>query len=142
MPSLDEIVGGAAPAGAAGSSDEEIVLDFTEALASGDYEVGRWPAVVKECYAGTSNEGNPKLVWEFEFTDGPNKGRVMKRSTPTTGKGSGISRQTIKALGFETEGEKVNFRPSAAKGRACEVEVRQQKNNTDFQEISRVYPAK
>lgn len=140
MATLDEIAAGVA-SGTALPSEDEVLLDFTEAVEGGKYENGTWPAVVSECYPDTSREGNPVLRWKYVFTDGPNKNREIQRSTPTTGKGAGISKKAIKALGFALEGDKASFKPSSAKGRACRLEITDQKNNSDFSEVHNVLAA-
>lgn len=134
--SLDAIVKGATSKGA---SDDEVLLDFSEAVEFEQYEVGRkQPAVVVDAFPDKSKKGNPVLVVEFEFTDGANKGRKIKRSCPTTGKGSGIAKSTIKGCGLDPDVRP--FKAASLKGAKVLLDVRFQKDNDDFTEINRVAP--
>lgn len=136
-PKLDEI---AARGVAKGGSDDEVALDFSEAVEFEQYEVGpRQPATVTDAYPDVSKNKNPVLVVEFEFSDGPNKGRSIKRSCPATGKGSGIARATIKACGSDPEQRP--FKAKTLVGAKVLLDVRLQKDNDDFTEISRVREA-
>lgn len=133
MPSLDDIVAGA-------GADEEVDLDFSEATAFEPLVKGRYAATIKDCVPGTSGAGNPKLTWTFVVTDAPYAGRQLMRHTPTKGKGSGLSKQVIKAIGQDTSQTSMKFRPSSAAGKEVLLDVDIQEDNPDFNEIKKVLP--
>ncbi len=134
MPSLDDIVNGA------DGGLDEIVLDFSGAVDFDPIPDGTYEAKVLNVIANKSKGGNPKLEWTFGITEAPHIGRQMKRHTPTTGKGSGLSKQVLKALGVDTSATNVTFKPSQAVGQAISLVVGRQKDNADYNEIKRVNP--
>lgn len=132
MPSLDDIINGTA-----GDTDE-VVLDFSGAVDFDPIPDGAYAAKVLNVVSGTSKAGAPKLEWTFGITDAPHVGRQIKRHTPTTGKGSGLAKQVLKALGIDTSDPTVRFRPSQAVGEAVVLIIGRQKDNQDYNEIKRV----
>ncbi len=140
MPTLDEIVAGAATGG--GGGDEEIDLDFSGAL---DFEAlppGEYAARITECLPGVAaSSGKPKLVIKYTITEAPYVGRVIQSHLPTTGKASGKAKQVIKALGGDVTGDRIRFKPSSAVTRDVILVLAIQKDNSDFNEVRRVKPA-
>lgn len=135
MPSLDDIVAGA-------GGDDEVELDFSGAVEFDAIAEGTYAAVVKDCVPGLSKKQEPKLTWTFVVTEeGPAKGRQLMRHTPTRGKGSGLSKQVIKAIGGDVSQTQTKFKPSSAAGKHVILEVGIQEG-TDFNEIKKVRPAK
>lgn len=50
---------------------------------------------------GKYGTGNPKITWELMVTEGESEGRRLWHDTPTTGKGVGITKAVVKALGYD-----------------------------------------
>lgn len=99
MSALDDIVGG--------QDDEELELDLSGAV---EFEPlkGDYAAKIVSAEAVKSKAGNPAVKWEFEITEpGQAAGWKRKRTTPLNGKGSGLTKQVIKAAGFgeDVEGD-------------------------------------
>lgn len=138
MPDLDSILNNA--------TADEVVIDFSE---SADFDLladGEYTAAIESVEAGLAKSGGPKLVWKFVIESGPEaagkvEGRILFRHTPTTGKGAGLAKQCIKAIGGNADGDKVQFKMSSAKGKRVVLVVGKQKDNPDFNEIKRVKPA-
>lgn len=120
---------------------DEVEIDFSGAVDFDPIPDGNYTARVLKCEAGLSKSGNPKLAWTFGLTEDGFVGRQLIRHTPTTGKGSGLAKQAMKALGFDTQGDRVRFKPSAAVGKDCILVVGKQKDNPEYNEIKRVNPA-
>lgn len=135
MPSLDEIVAG-------GGTDEEVLVDLSGAVEFERVPDGEYQATISDVEAGVSKEGNPKLTWTFVITDeGPAHARQMLRHTPTTGKGAGLTKQVLKALGVDTDAPELRVRPSSYVGKNVTLVVGEQKG-TEFSEIKKVRPPK
>lgn len=132
-PSLDDIVSGA-------GQDEEVELDFSGAIEFDPVPADTYPAVIKDCVPGTSKAGEPKLTWTFILSEGKFAGRQLMRHTPTKGKGSGLSKQVMKAIGVDVNNVTTKFRPSTAAGKHVLLEVGIQEG-TEFNEIKRVKAA-
>lgn len=84
----------------------QISVDFTEAaegtLPPGDYPVRIVDSTVRE----SKTSGNPYINWTLEtFGKSEDKlnGRKVFHSTPVTGKGAGILRQFLSAMGESTD---------------------------------------
>lgn len=139
MASLDDIVAGV-------GNDEEVELDFSGAVEFEPIAVGDYRAVVKECVSGVSKpsaaspQGNPKLVWTFVITEeGSAKGRQQMRHTPTTGKGSGLSKQVLKAVGEDITATQIKVKPAKYVGKEVILSIGIQ-DGTEFNEITKVKP--
>jgi hypothetical protein len=134
---LDDIVGGAA-------GEDEVIVDFSGAIDFDALPKGRYNAKVLKAEPGASKSGNPKIKWTFGITDAAFAGRQVIRHTPTTGKGSGLTKQVLKAIGLAKDGEQIRFRPSEAIGKECQVDLIIQLddagNETDFNEVKKVLP--
>jgi|FLYL01.1.fsa_nt_gi hypothetical protein len=118
----------------------EVEVDFSAAR-DGDFSPitpGKYRAKVVKAEAGTSKEGNPKVVFQFEIADGEEfAGRIFFKHCPTRGAGSGILRDTLRGLGFDVDGM-TKFNPADAINREANITVRFQKGSDEFQEISKV----
>lgn len=125
------------------ATKDEVDIDFSGASESKDFSAlvaGTYKAVVIACDPGTSGSGNPKLVFQFKVTETPYEGRILFKHTPTRGQGSGITRDVLNGLGFETASMK-KFKPSDALNIACVLTVGIQKDNPDFNEVKKVKAA-
>lgn len=137
MPSLEEIVAGAS---AGDDQYDEVDIDFSGAVEFDPIPADDYIAVIEEVEPGLSKQKAPKLTWKFRITEGPHAGRKLMRHTPTTGKGSGLTKQVLKAIGQDTSDKRVKFRPSSAVGQTVLLVVGMQEG-TDFNEIKRVKAA-
>lgn len=135
MPSLDDVLNDE------GGSNEEVDIDFSGAVDFTPIPDGVYLCEVLDCEPGLSKEDKPKLEWTFGVLEGEHEGRQLKRHTPTTGKGSGLSKQVIKVTNPEVDvdAERIQFKPASAKGKRACLTVGTQKG-TDFNEIKRVSP--
>lgn len=125
------------------ATKDEVEVDFSGARESGDFSPltpGDYEAVVHSCEPGTSDSGNPKLVFQFKVTEDPYVGRILFKHVPTKGDGSGIARDVLSGLGFDTATMR-KFSPASALEKACVITVAIQKDNPDFNEIKRVKSA-
>ena len=79
--------------------DDSEAIEFDDSPApEADYELQ-----VSEAKAGTSKAGNPKIDWAFRIVedfDG-HDGKYVWHTTPTTGRGAGMFKAVIKALGYD-----------------------------------------
>src|SRR5690606_4580081 len=118
----------------------EVEVDFSAAR-DGDFAPitpGEYRAVVDEATAGTSKAGTPKVVLRFKIVEGEqHAGRLFFRHCPTRGDGSGILRDTLRALGFDVD-SMTKFTPSDAVGREALITVGFQKGSDELQEIKKV----
>lgn len=126
------------------ATKDEVEVDFSGARESQDFSPllpGDYEAEVHSCEPGTSASGNPKLVFQFKITEsGEYAGRILFKHVPTKGDGSGIARDVLNAIGFDTATMK-KFKPTEALGLPCVLAVAIQKDNPDFNEVKRVKPA-
>lgn len=126
------------------ATKDEVEIDFSGARESNDFAPlvpGDYDAEVHSCEPGTSASGNPKLVFQFKVTEaGPYAGRILFKHVPTKGDGSGIARDVLNALGFDTATMR-KFKPTEALGLACVLSVAIQKDNPDFNEVKKVKAA-
>lgn len=128
------------------ASSDDVVIDFSEAV---DFDLlpdGDYSALIESAEQGKSKEGNPKIVWKFVIQSGPETagkvaGRILFRHTPITGKGAGLAKQVIKAIGGNVDGDRIQFKLSSAKGKGVVLVVGKQKDDPNFNEIKRVKPA-
>lgn len=120
--------------------DDEVEVDFSaatsgefEPLPPGDYEV-----TVDECKGGESASGNPKVVFVFKL-DEPLDGftSTLFKHCPATGRGAGILRDVLRGLGFDVD-KMTKFNPADAEGKQAIVTVRFQKDNPEFNEVTKV----
>jgi hypothetical protein len=122
---------------------DEVEVDFSAAR-DGDFAPippGEYVAKVISAKADRTKEGNhPKVVFRFEIDAGQEyAGRTFFKHCRTTGPGSGILRDILRALGFDVD-SMTAFRPADAVGRTAVITVRFQKDSDEFQEISKVRP--
>lgn len=125
------------------ATKDEVEVDFSGAREGGNFdplEPGDYTAEVHACEPGTSGSGNPKLVFQFRVTEDPYVGRILFKHVPVKGEGSGIARDVLNGLGFDTATMR-KFSPGSALGKACVITVAIQNDNPDFNEIKRVKPA-
>lgn len=135
MTSIDDIVGGIDS-----GSGEEVEIDFSGAVEFEPLPKGQYPAKILSAVAGKSSTGNPKIEWTFGITDPAFAGRQVKRHTPTTGKGSGLSKQVLKSAGIDTDSPKVRVRLSDTVGAEVLLDLDIDPKNSDFNEVKRVRP--
>ncbi len=130
----------------ANATSDEVDIDFSGAGESlGDLQnnpPGTYNVRVSECEVGTSGSGNPKVVFVFEL-DQKNEGcwPSERRHCPTSGKGSGILKDTLAALGYDIaaiESGKERFKPSSALGRQAIIVVGPQKDKPEYNEIKKI----
>lgn len=122
--------------------NDEVEVDFSGASeGGGDFapvDVGDYEAVVDESTPGIASSGNPKVVIRFKIVDGEkNAGRVFFRHCPTKGSGSGILRDTARALGVNVDDKAKKFKPSELVGKRCIITIAYQKGSTEYQEIKK-----
>ncbi len=131
MSELDDIL--------ADSTGSDVAVDFSGA-GDGDFEVipdGEYLARVTEAKPGESKAGNPKIALRFEIEGPTHKGRVLFRHCPTSGKGAGILKDTLRGLGFDVE-TMTKLNPQNIVGRTGILVVGVQKDNADFNEVKKV----
>lgn len=144
MSEFDDILGEA--------TDDSVEIDFSGATELKPHEPG-WYAVTLE-ELETKDEtgkqltarksGDPKIVFHFKPDAG---GPAIRRHVPIVGKGAGIARQTLTALGVAVEGDKLKVSRSALIGKRCEAQLAIQLDQdtqepTNFNEIKKVRPLK
>lgn len=122
--------------------NDEVEVDFSGASeGGGDFapiDVGDYEAVVDESAPGVAASGNPKVVVRFKIVDGEkNAGRVFFRHCPTKGSGSGILRDTARALGVNVDDKAKKFKPAELVGKRCIITIAFQKGSTEYQEIKK-----
>lgn len=122
MPSLDEVLNNA--------TNDEIEVDFSAAVNFAAVPEGDYTAVIESVESGRTKptadnpEGNPKVVFRFKVVDeGPAKGRVFFRHAPTTGKGAGLTKEVLRAIGVPVDGDRIRFRLSQAVGAKLTLHV-------------------
>jgi hypothetical protein len=122
--------------------NDEVEVDFSGASEGGDFapiEIGDYEMIVEESTAGISKANAPKVVVRFKIVDGEkHAGRVFFRHCPTTGSGSGILRDTARALGVNVDDKAKKFKPSELVNKRCICTVGFQKGSTELQEIKKV----
>lgn len=116
---------------------DEVVVDFSGAsegfvtVPPGTYEV-----IVKLAEVGRSKADLPKVVFQFEVTEpGEFQGQTLFKHCPAAGKGSGILRDTLSALGVKIE-DGQSFKPSTTKGKRAIATVKPQKNNSEYTDVT------
>lgn len=130
--------------------NDEVEVDFSGATGGGFGPIpsGDYRAFVDESVPGFSHAKMPKLVLRFRICDGEeNAGRVFFRHCPTQGKGSGILRDTLKALGFDVD-NMTGFKPGDALNKEAIISIGFQKGHSadnpdpdlQRQEIKKVKP--
>lgn len=128
------------------ATNGDVEVDFSAAREGGGFdaiEPGDYEAEVETCESGTSKAGAPKLVFRFKISEGEeHAGRVFFKHCPTSGDGSGILRDVLKALGFDVD-KMTKFSPGDAVGREAVIVIGFQKgadrNDPEaLQEIKRV----
>ncbi len=139
MASLDEVLNNA--------TSDEVEIDFSSAVSFEALPTGTYVLEIESVEQGVSKPkppatvGNPKLVWKFVVVEGAHTGRVLFRHSPTTGKGSGLTKDVLKALGVgDLDNPKVKFKMSTAVGQRVIADVIPQKDNEDFNEIKKLRP--
>ncbi len=128
-----------------GATSDEVDIDFSAAVS---YEPlnGEFPVVVTAVETGTSGEGNPKIVFKFDVTDGIDGngksavGRKLRKDCPTTGEGAGITKSVLRALGYEVDDEHVRIRMSKVVGLEAIAVCATSKLNPEFTDIKRLKP--
>ncbi len=139
MASLDEVLNNA--------TTDEVDIDFSSAVTFEPLPPGTYVLEIESVEPGRSKAtadaptGNPKLVWKFVVIGGEFEGRVLFRHSPTTGKGSGLTKDVLRALGVQgLDSPQVKFKMSTAVGQRVEADVVIQKDNEDFNEIKKLRP--
>lgn len=121
--------------------NDEVEVDFSGASEGGDFapiDIGDYEAIVDESTAGVSKASQPKVVVRFKIVDGEkNAGRVFFRHCPTKGSGSGILRDTARALGVNVDDKAKKFKPSELVGKRCVISIGFQKGSNELQEIKK-----
>lgn len=124
--------------------NDEVDVDFSGAGEGGDFgpvEIGDYEMVVSESTIGSSKANKPKVIVVFKIVEGSkNAGRVFFRHCPTTGAGSGILRDTARALGVNVDDADTKFKASSLIGKRCINTVGFQKGSDEYQEIKRSKP--
>lgn len=133
MSALDKIVG----SGTSNDDDDIVDVDFSGAIEFGKLD-GEYEAVVVAANPGTSKAGNPKIEFVFEVTSTKGKGALRTRHAPTTGRGAGLCKQVLKALGHDTSEPKARFKLSSMIGKPVVLTMGPQKDNDEFDEIKSV----
>ena len=67
------------------------------------YELGKHPARAVSAVLGVANTGTEQVAIEYEFTDGPNKGKRITHYAYFTDKTMDRSVETLRISGFEGE---------------------------------------
>ncbi len=139
MASLDEVLNNA--------TTDEVDIDFSSAVTFEPLPPNTYVLEIESVEPGRSKptadapQGNPKLVWKFVVIGGEFEGRVLFRHSPTTGKGSGLTKDVLRALGVQgLDSPQVKFKMSTAVGQRVEADVIIQKDNEDFNEIKKLRP--
>lgn len=119
--------------------DDEVEVDFSGAgegfnpIPSGDYELE-----VTECVPSMSKSNNQTVKFQFVIVEGEqHAGRVFFRHCPTGGSGSGILRDTARALGVNVDDKQKKFKPSECVGLRCIGTIGFQKGSDEYQEIKK-----
>lgn len=129
-----------------GATTDEVDVDFSGAVDFSPLRKGRYPAVIESVEPGVSgpnskNPGAPKLVWKFVVIEGEYEGRVLFRHSPTTGKGAGLTKDVLRAIGVPgLDNPNIKFKMSTAVGQKVYLDVDFQKDNAKFNEITDVLP--
>jgi hypothetical protein len=139
MASLDEVINNA--------TSDEVDIDFSSAVSFEALPKDRYLLEIESVESGMSKpkadapQGNPKLVWKFVVVDGEHAGRVVFRHSPTTGKGSGLTKDVLRALGVGSlDSPQVKFKMSSAVGQRVYADVQPQSDNDKYSEITSLYP--
>jgi hypothetical protein len=139
MASLDEVLNNA--------TSDEVEIDFSSAVTFENLPDGTYTFEVEECEPSVSGEksknpGAPLLHWKFvvvapeEFV-----GRVMHRHSPTNGKGSGLTKDVLKALNVPgLDDPKIKFKRSTAIGQQLVADVQPQKGDDQYVEMVNLRP--
>lgn len=120
---------------------DEVAIDFSGAVDFSPLPDGPYVAEIESVEPGVSgqnskNPGAPKLVWKFVVIDGPHTGRVLFRHSPTTGKGAGLTKDVLRAIGVPgLDSANIVFKMSSAVGQKVVLDVTRQKDNENFNEI-------
>lgn len=137
MASLDEVLNNA--------TTDEVEIDFSSAVSFEPLPENTYVLEIESVEPGRSKPtaesptGNPKLVWKFVVVEGDQTGRVLFRHSPTSGKGSGLTKDVLRALGVgNLDSPKVKFKMSTAVGQRVIADVILQKDNADFNEIKKL----
>ena len=129
------------------ATTDEVEVDFSGAVDFTPLAPGTYDAVIESVEPGVSgpnskNPGSPKLIWKFVVTEEPYVGRVLFRHSPTTGKGAGLTKDVLRAIGVPgLDQPNVKFKLSSAPGKAVSLEVTIQADNPNFNEIKGVKAA-
>jgi hypothetical protein len=139
MASLDEVLNNA--------TTDEVEIDFSSAVSFDPLPPGTYVLEIESVEPGRSKptaeapNGNPKLTWKFVVVDGEHTGRVLFRHSPTSGKGSGLTKDVLRALGVQgLDSPQVKFKMSTAIGQRVIADVVLQKDNENFNEIKKLRP--
>lgn len=133
MASLDDVL--------ADATSDEVEVDFSAAVSFENLPTGTYGFEIEECEPGASGEnaknpGAPLLVWKFVVIDGEHTGRTMFRHSPITGKGSGLTKEVLKAIGVpDLDNPSIKFKRSTVIGQKLTGDVRPQKGEDDYVEL-------
>ena len=106
-------------------------IEMGEAMDFSPVPDGAYEAVCEEKpEPGESDAGNPVLVWKFRLVGSNGQeeysGKEIVRKTPTTGKGAGFTRDTLKGLSVpftlideSTPQERIRFDRDLCLGKHC-----------------------
>jgi hypothetical protein len=129
--------------------NDEVEVDFSGASEGGDFApipIGDYELLVEASASSTSKAGNPtvKVQFKVDQKDSAHNGRVFFRHCPTKGKGSGILRDTARALGEDVDDKAKKFKPSSLIGKRAIGTIGFQKGSDEYQEIKKLkaIPAK
>jgi len=152
MPGIDDILDEASDA---------VELDLSGAVDFDDCPNGVFILKVNKLETTTSalkeggGGGEPMIKWSFvveetislvdQTLSAPAKGSYAPLvRTMLTGKGAGITKKLLKALGNDIDtkaGSNIRFSPNAQKGRLVKATVQQQLKRPEYQEVTKFEPA-
>ena len=128
-------VGAPSPTG----GSDEFMVDLTDVEQQGLVPEGSYAAKCINVEQSVSKGGNPMFVWDFELTDGPGSGRVLKVFTAITPAAMWKVAETVIALGVGQSGSVVKFKRSDVIDKPCGVTVADTEyNGTVRSQIQRV----
>lgn len=137
----EKIFGQGGSAAGGGETEEAFLFDPTEA-GPGALPEGSYRAVVAEPpVKQISQNGNPMFKTTFQVTDGPFTGSLQWKRFMLAGKGGTWTKEFLEAVDLKEEAEGTKpIVPRVVEGRHCIIDVRVQKNNSDYMEVWRVRP--